>query len=105
MSGAKAGLDRGPHPGTTWPLFSVRQRYSLMWSCVMSFPMSFIMDSCHLRTSWLARLVGIQGHSRSRDRGEEAHTRAEDRRGRTEPPSKKYMGRIMSSQPSLRAAR
>lgn len=44
------------YPGTTCPLFSVRQRKSLMSSCETLSPISFCMFSCHRNTSWFARL-------------------------------------------------
>lgn len=44
------------YPGTTWPLFRVFQRNSLMWSCVSLSPSSLRMLSCQRSTSWFAKL-------------------------------------------------
>ena len=45
------------YPGTTWPLLSVFQRNSLMWSWLRFSPNSLRMLSCQRNTSWLANLI------------------------------------------------
>lgn len=52
---------RRTYPGTTCPLFRVFQRYSLIFSSVISVPSSFCIAICHLRTSWLASLNNPRG--------------------------------------------
>ena len=89
------------HPGTTWPLFSVRQRNSLMSSCETLLPISFCMLSCQRSTSWFAKLWDSGEYTGVGNRVYAAPTHAAGQQGRRVQRSRRGRDQKGWTRPSL----